>query len=196
MGATLVDADWSVELGADDPVLEFPWSSPDESPGYVDLLSHPHELAKIPEATLYPELAEFLLALNAPSSPWLTAKCDVWFDEELSQAEDIYDARLKTCSYVDLIFRAETSRFSFERHEQGVKSLARQSSDQDDQPIACESIVRRCWYHTNSSADDNPTPGFYVTLYVFGYGNDETQARTRWAEGLLRVTSALIAFQA
>ena len=190
-----MDADWSVELGADDPALEFPWSSPDGSRGYVDLLAHPQELAKIPEATHYPELAEFLLALNAPSSPWLTAKCDVWFDEELGEAEDIYDARLKMCSYVDLIFRDEAVRFSFEQHEQWVKSVARQLSDQDDQPIACEFIVRRCWYRTNSPADDEPTPGFYVTLYVFGYGNDEAQARTRWAEGLQRVTSVLIAFK-
>ncbi len=190
-----MDADWSVELGADDPVLEFPWVSPDGSHGYVDLLTHPQELAKIPEATHYPELAEFLLALNAPSSPWLTAKCDVWFDEELGEAEDIYNARLKMCSYVDLVSRDEAVRSSFERHEQCVKSVARQLSDHDDQPIACELTVRRCWYRTNAPADDEPTPGFYVTLYLFGYGSDEAQARTRWAEGLQRVTSVLIAYK-
>jgi hypothetical protein len=188
-----VDADWSVELGADDPALEFPWSSPDGSHDYVDLLSHPQELSKIPEATRYPELAEFLLALNAALSPWLTAKCDVWFDYELGEAEDVYDARLKTCCYVDLIARDQADRFSFERHEQWVKALARQLSDEDDQPVACELTVRRCWYRTNSSAEDDPAPGFYVTLYVFGYGNDEAQARTCWAEGLHRVTSVLIA---
>ncbi len=190
-----MDADWSVELGADDPALEFPWSSPDGSHSYLDLLTHPEHVFEIPEASRYPELAEFLLALNTPSSPRLTAKCDVWFDDELGEAEDIYDSRLKMCSYVDLIFRDAAARFSFERHEQWVKALARRLSDQDDEPIACEFAVRRCWYHTNSPTDDDPAPGLSVTLYLFGYGNDEAQARTRWAEGLQRVTSVLIAYK-
>jgi len=188
-----VDADWSVELAADDPALEFPWESPDGSQGYVDLLAYPERLSKIPEATRYPELAEFLLALNAPSSTWLTAKCDVWLEDELGEAEDIYDAALKMCSYVDLISRDEAARFSFEQHEQWVKSLARRLSDSNDRPIACEFIVRRCWYHYDSPADDGPAPGFYMTLYLFGYGNDDVQARSRWAEGLQRVTSVLTA---
>jgi hypothetical protein len=190
-----VDADWSVELGADDSALEFPWTSPDGSHGCLDLLTHPEQTSKIPEATRYPELSEFLFALNAPSSPWLTAKCDVWFDDELGEAEDIYDARLKMCSYVDLIARDQADRFSFERHEQWVKSLARQLSDEDEQPITCEFVVRRCWYHAGSPADDEPAPGLYVTLYLFGYGDDEAQARSRWVEGLQRVTSVLIPFQ-
>jgi hypothetical protein len=191
-----MDADWSVELAADDPALEFPWSSPEGSEGYVNLLARPEHLPEIPEATRYPELAEFLLALNAPSSPWLTAKCDVWFENELGEAEEIYDAALKMCSYFDLISRDVVARFSFEQHEQRVKSLARRLSDSDDRPIACDFIVRRCWYHHDSPADDSPSPGFYVTFYLFGYGNDEAQARTRWAEGLQRVTSVLTAFTA
>ena len=191
-----MDTDWSVELGADDPALEFPWSSPESSYGYIDLLAHPEKLAEIPEAVPYPELAQFLLALNAPSSPWLTVKCDVWFEDELGEAEEIYDACLKMCFYTDLISRDDVARFSFEQHEQWVKSLARQLSDIDDPPIACEFIVRRCRYHKDSPADDGPAPGFYLTLYLFGYGNDEAQARTRWAEGLQRVTSVLAAFKA
>jgi hypothetical protein len=191
-----VDADWSVELGADDPALEFPWSSPDDAHSYVDLLARPEKLPEIPEAARCPELAEFLLAMNAPSSHWLTAKCDVWFDDEFGEAEEIYDARLKMCSYVDLIPRDNVARFSFEQHEQGVKSLARGLSDSDDQPIACEFILRRCWYHNDSPEDDDPAPGFYMTVYVFGYGNDEAQTRIRWAEGLRRVTSVLTASKA
>jgi hypothetical protein len=189
-----VDADWSVELGADDPALEFPWVSPDGSRRYLDLLAHPQELHEIPEATLYPELAKFLLALNA-SSPWLTAKCDVWFDDELGEAEEIYDARLKLCSYIDLISRDTSARFSFERHEQWVRSATRQLSDNDDRPIVCELIVRRCWYQAGPSADHEPAPGFYITVYVFGYGNDEPSARTLWAQGLQRITSVLAALK-
>ena len=65
----LMDADWSVELGADDAALEFPWSSPDGSMHYVDLLRSPDWLTAIPEAKQFPELGEFLLAINESTSP-------------------------------------------------------------------------------------------------------------------------------
>jgi len=196
-----MDADWSVELGGDDAALEFPWSSPDGTRHFVDLSQHLEALATLPEAVQYPELAKFLRAVNQPHSPWLTAKCDVWLDYELSEAEAFYGARLKLCSYVDLVLREEASRFSFERHEQRVKSTARALSSEDGLAVSCEFIVRRCWYHTEVSSlragDDadtpgegNPVPGFYVTLYLFGFGDDEPQARARWSEGLQRITSA------
>jgi len=187
-----MDADWSVELGHDDPSLEFPWSSPDGTPGFVDLPQHLEALLEIPEAAQYPELARFLLELNSKCSPWLTAKCDVWIEDELGEAENIYDANLKMCSYIDLVRRNESERFSFEQHEKLVKSASTTLSNIGPHPIACELIVRRCWYHTGSSADAEHVPGFYITLYLFGYGNDDAQARTRWAGGLTRVSGVLI----
>ena len=196
-----MDADWSVELGHDDETLDFPWCSPDGSLRYIDLSQHPSALTEIPEATQYRELGEFLLAVNAPPSPWLTVKCDIWLDNELGEAEKIYDATVKQSSYVDLIARDLAARFSFERHEKWVKSAARQLSNDDTEPIACEFIVRRCWYHPETNRDssqadaapakDDPSPGFYVTFYLSGYADDEAQARTRWATGLQWVTSVL-----
>ena len=185
-----MDADWSVELGRDDPALEFPWSSPDGSRHYVDVVQSAESVCEIPEARQYPELAEFLLTLNAPSSVWQTVKCDVWLDSELDEAELIYDAKLKCCSYVDLIARDTSARFSFQHYERFVKSAAKQLSDNDERPISCELIVRRCWYQ-RELPDDDLTSGFYVTFYLFGYGSDEAQARVRWGEGLRRVTSIL-----
>ena len=191
MVPALMDADWSVELARDDPALEFPWSSPDWSRGYIDLLRSPELVSEIPEAAGCPELTQCLTALNAPTSAWQTVKCDVWPDDELGVGELIHDARLKFCSYVDLIARNAPARFSFERHECFVKSAARQLSNDDEQPISYEFTVRRCWFHSERVGDDL-TPGFYVTFYLFGYGSDEAQARARWAEGLGRGTSILI----
>lgn len=197
-----MDADWSVELRADDAALEFPWSSSDGSQRYVDLQRHPELLAEVPEAARNPELGEFLRALNAPASPWLSAKCDVWTEHDLGEAKAIYMAKLKFGSYVDLIFRRDDDRFSFDRHETFAKSAARELSGDDELPIACEFIVRRCWYHLEVSpsrqADDAASPegqdllpGFYVTFYVFGYGGDKRQARARWSDGLRRVATVL-----
>jgi len=190
MVPALMDADWSVELGHEDPTLEFPWSAPDGAHRYVDLRRSPQAIREIPEAIRYTELGECLLALNSPSSRWQTVKCDVWLDHELGEATQIYDAALKFCSYVDLVARDKGTRFSFESHERFVKSAALQVSDDDGRPITCEFIVRRCWYHPDTLSGDS-TPGFYVTCYLFGYGNDEKQAHARWAEGLRRVTFIL-----
>lgn len=202
-----MDADWSVELGADDAALEFPWFSPDGSQRYVDLQRHKELLAEIPEAGQFPELGEFLHAINRARTPWRTAKCDVWFNDELGEAEAIYDARLKLCSYVDLILREDAARLSFERHEQWVKSAAGALASDDESPVACEFIVRRCWYHADANhrrsnddeatqGDKSPVPGFYVSFYLFGYGDVEDEARTRWAAGLLQAAAMLTALAA
>lgn len=215
-----MDADWSVELRADDAALEFPWISPDRTQHYIDLQRQPERLREIPEATRFPELGECLLAINTAITLWLTAKCDAWMEiicgtEAPSLGAAGYDApeaapfqsasfALKLCSYVDLVFREEDPRFCFARHEQWVKSAVREFSGDDDLPVLCEFIVRRCWYHpevstlrefddTSSLDGEDPLPGFYVTCYLFGYGNDEAQTRARWAEGLRRVSTVLTA---
>jgi len=188
-----MDADWSVELGGNDPALEFPWASPDGTQRFVDLSRRPEAISALPEAAQYPELANILTVLNGSLSPWLTAKCDVWIEDELGEAEEIYDARLKVGAYIDLVRRNESERFSFAQYEKWVKIAAAGLRDAGtDDPIACEFIVRRCWYHSYSRPDDESEPGFYVTLYVFGYGGGEPRARALWAEGLTRSADILL----
>src|SRR5512146_720998 len=55
-----VQADFSVELGADDPSLQIPWSSSDPRVQYYDLRSHPELLPQIVETQDNEALAEFL----------------------------------------------------------------------------------------------------------------------------------------
>ena len=185
-----MDADWSVELGREDPALEFPWTSANGLRRYVDLLQSPESISEIPEAEQYPELAECLRALNTPDSPWQTVKCDVWLERELDEAEQIYDATLKFCSYIDLIARDVSKRFSFDQHERFVRLAAQQLSNNDSELVSCEFIVRRCWFHEAKLGGDL-TAGFCVTFYLFGYANTKVEARARWARGLHRVTSLL-----
>jgi len=63
-----MDADWSVELGADDPTLAVPWSSPDGSLRFHDLRAQPELLLYIDEASQFAELAEFLACVNSQNS--------------------------------------------------------------------------------------------------------------------------------
>ena len=123
-----MDADFSVELGADDDALEFPWSSPDGNLRYYDLKQQPDLLLYIAEANEYQELGRYLSSANSDRSVFLTAKCDVWTDDELSEAEEIYEAKTKLGCYIDHLFAeagdaAEERRFSFERHERLAERL-------------------------------------------------------------------------
>ena len=75
-----MEADFAVELGADDETLEFPWAADADGHRYryYDLKRHPELLAQVEEAQRVPELGEFLRAMNAASSILETAKCDAW----------------------------------------------------------------------------------------------------------------------
>ena len=186
-----MDADWSVELGADDPALEFPWSTPDGSQQYVDLAAHPEAVHGIEEAVRHAPLREFLVKLNSSESPWQTVKCDVWLDDEVIADELIVGGKVRVGSYVDLIRRNSGERYSFERHESWVKAVAARLPSTDDDASECELIVRRCYYHRDADPEGDSDAGFYVTVYVFGYGGDEAAAEKAWAAGLTLVSSAL-----
>ena len=181
-----MDADYSVELGAEDDVLDFPWSAPDHNLRYYDLKHQPDLLLYIAEATEYQELGSYLSTVNSPASALLTAKCDVWTEDELSEAEQIYEANTKLACYVDHLLDlpergTDDPRFNFERHERFVQRLVELLSKAPPISAAVEAIIRRCYYHLDDGAD---TAGYYVTIYVSGYGDDPVDARRRWAIAL------------
>lgn len=172
-----MEADFAVELGADDETLELPWAAADGGPRYYDLKRQPELLLEVEEASRAPELAEFLAAMNSPAGILETAKCDTWPSTEINPEEDVFGATHKFCSYVDILFTQETSRSSFAEHEQFARQITQLLKRVPEIPAAVELLIRRCFYH----AGDEIREGFYITLYVFGYGNDEPQAGQRWA---------------
>jgi hypothetical protein len=191
-----MDADLSVELGADDEALEFPWTSLNGELRYYDIRNQPDLLLYISEANHYQELGEFLEVVNSPNSVFLTAKCDVWFEDELQEAEEIYGAKLKLGSYVDFLFvdpAASGPRFDFPRHEKIADRLVQLLGRVPQISVAVEFIIRRCYYHL---AEDPVCPGFYVTFYCFGYGDDREEARKRWGIGMNLVQNAILQLSA
>jgi hypothetical protein len=54
-------------------------------------------------------------------------------------------------------------------------------------PAAAEFLIRRCYYPDEKGIRD----GFYITFYLFGYGDDESRSRERWAIGLKLVQNAI-----
>ena len=69
-----MQADFSVELGAQDDCLEIPWSSPQGEARYYDLRRRPELLLNVAEAHNNRELGEFLAAINSGHSILETAK--------------------------------------------------------------------------------------------------------------------------
>jgi hypothetical protein len=182
-----VEADFAVELGAEDETLELPWAADDGGPRYYDLKRQPELLLNIEEAGREPELGEFLVAMNAPSSILETAKCDAWSSTEINPEEEIFGAAFKFGSYVDLLFTQESSRSSFEAHEQFARRITQLLKRVPEIPAAAELLIRRCFYHV----EDEVREGFYLTFYLFGYGDEEEQARQRWAIGLKLIENAI-----
>ena len=183
-----MEADWAVELGAGDETLEMPWAAAEGGPRYHDLKRQPELLLNIEEAGRIPELAQCLAAINSPVSILETAKCDAWATSEIDFEEEIFGAAFKFGSYLDLLFSEERARFSFPEHERLAKQLTELLRRVPEIPAAAQFLVRRCHYRREAEI----ASGFYVTFYLFGYGDDELLARQHWGRALKLAENALM----
>jgi hypothetical protein len=187
-----MDADFSIELGRDDPVLDFPWMDPAGTVAYVDLKRRPELMASVKEAEQFPELGQFLRAMNSARSMVETAKCDGWSTSELSPAEEIYGASCKFASYVDVVFSDIDARLVLSAHEQLARKLVGLLRRAPETPSAAEVCVRRCYFGGN----DGVREGYYFTLYVSGYGNEDASARLNWGVALKLMGNAILQLSA
>src|ERR1700687_1740562 len=187
-----MDADFSIELGREDPILDFPWTDPAGKLAYVDAKRCPELIASIEEAETFPELGEFLRVMNSPRSMVETAKCGAWPTTELSAEEDFYNASHKFASYVDVVFSEIDVRLAFSLHEQFARKLVELLRRVPETPSAAEVCVRRCYFGEQHAVRE----GFYCTLYVSGYGNDSASARQNWGVALKLMGNAIVRLSA
>jgi len=183
-----MDADFSVELGGEDPVLDYPWTDASGRLVYFDLKRHPELLAQVEEAKDLPELAEFLRVVNSARSVVESAKCDVWGTRELTSEEEVFVASHKFASYVDLILSQIDQRQSFPQHESFAKRLVALLRRAPEMSSSAEVCLRRCFFGEGSGTSE----GYYFTVYVNGYGNEEATARQNWAIGMKLVSNAIL----
>ncbi len=197
IGDLTMDADYTIELSKEDPVLDFPWKDPSGKLSYVDIRRHPELVSTLVEAERFPELAEFLNAINSARTTLESAKCDVWETDDLSPEEEVFGASRKFAAYIDVVFTAgngnppgdlQQPRFSFPSHEHLARQFVEILRKAPELSSTCEICVRRCFYEGNEAVQE----GFYFTLYVNGYGADEQAARQRWGIGLRLVKDALL----
>jgi hypothetical protein len=186
-----MQADYSVELGREDPALELPWHSDDDIRQYHDLKRHPDLIAQITEAATSPELSAFLIRINAAGFPLQTAKCDIWYSREISPEEEVFGDTGKFVSYVDLVFEADEPRVSLEGHEALAKNLSDLLQRAPEMAASVELVIRRCYYHPDAKPNESLS-GFCITAYVSGFGEDEPEARKRWSIALTLLQHALV----
>lgn len=183
-----MEADFSIQLGHNDPVLDFPWTDPSGKLEYFHVKRQPDLIARLEEAQKHPELAEFLRTVNSARSEVESAKCDAWTTTELNAEERIFGASHKFGSYVDLVFSNTEHRFSFPLHESFSKKLTALLRRAPEILAAAEICVRRCFF----TRDEETREGFYFTLYISGYGSDDEVSRRSWSVALSLAGNAIL----
>jgi hypothetical protein len=184
----VVQVDFAIELGRDDPTLELPWEDPQGACRYIDLKRYPELLGNLPEATEHLELRDFLASVNSPACSLETAKCDVWSTTEINPEEEMFEATWKFGSYVDFLFVDSSFRQAFDAHEKLARDLANLLKKAPEIPASAEFLIRRCYSRSQSATVSD---AFYVTCYVFGYANTKEHARKQWGIALKLVENAI-----
>jgi hypothetical protein len=178
-----MEADWSVELTADDPVIVVPWATASDDPRkckFVDLRLGAHLIDEIEEAKPALELRAALLLLNSTASPLWTVKCDTW---ESDTPVDPYEmdavpeeATLSAGSYIDLLARDSGLQESFDRQERWVRAVAEALRAVPARAARVELVLR--------PAQVNQVAGYGVSWFVEGCGATAPRALQAWSEAL------------
>jgi hypothetical protein len=188
-----MEADWSVALGGDDPVIAVPWAGPSGTLQFVDLRLGRNRIEEIEEARARPELRSALLALNDAQSLLWTVKCDAWTSSADERAEpfDAYEMDAEpgetsfgAGSYVDLLPRDFAFLCSFERQESWVRAVTGALRDIPSRSARVELVLRH--------AQVEDTPGFGVTWFVEGCGATAFRAEQMWRFALNRALPVIM----
>jgi hypothetical protein len=178
-----MEADWSVELTADDPVIVVPWAAAGDDPRtcrFVDLRLDAHLIDEIEEARPASELRAALLSLNDARSPLWTVKCDTWESDtpmdpyEMDAAPE--DATLSAASYIDLLVRDSALQVSFNRQERWVRAVAHALRAVPARAARVELVLR--------PAQVDGVAGYGVSWFVEGCGATAQRAGQAWSHAL------------
>jgi hypothetical protein len=162
-----MEADWSVEVGADLPTIDVPWE------GFVDLRHDPSLVSSLDEAASSAILAQVLVMLNQRDSPVFTSKCDLWrlAEDEIDPLE--FDAAREKAMvgiacYVDIIARRESLLMSFSAHETWARLATKKMRSIKMRRSRADLVVR--------PATTDESDGYGLTLYVASCGATENDA--------------------
>jgi hypothetical protein len=178
-----MEADWSVALGAMDPIIIVPWKSGEDEGEcqFVDLRLSPHLVDEIEEARRKPALRSGLLLLNGAGSQVWTAKCDIW-TSSVEQGDDPLDpyemdaepgsTAFGAGSYIDLLPRDFPAPGGLGAQERWLRQVTETLRATLSRAARVELVMRR--------AQVNAAAGFGVTWFVEGCGANPVEADRGW----------------
>jgi hypothetical protein len=179
-----MEADWSVELGATDPVITVPWAACGEDEPkcrFVDLRLYPQLVAEIEEAEERAALRSALVLLNGVTSQLWTAKCDVWNSspEDGDEPFDPYEMDAEpgetafgAGSYIDLLPRDLEMSQCFDGQERWLRAVTERLRGVPSSAARVDLVLRR--------AVIDGVPGYGVTWFVEGSGATAERAEQAW----------------
>ncbi len=179
-----MEADWSVELAATDPVITVPWAAPeDDKPRcrFVDLRQYPELVFEIEEAQETLALQSALLLLNGTTSNLWTAKCDAWSSSP-EHGDDPFDpyemdavpgeTAFGAGSYIDLLPRDLEICQRFDGQERWLRAVTERLRGIPASGSRVELVLRRALV--------DGVPGYGVTWFVEGCGAGAERAYQAW----------------
>ena len=183
-------ADWTAACGPDDPVLVVPWNDPAGGAHFVNLRAEPFDIAEIFEAEIYPALHRALRSLNASTSAFLTAKCDVWALYSEVAAERLESLRLEldladeevafgTACYIDLLPRERSLFASAHVATDLLSRLVRRTARLPNPYAAVEFTLRPAVIDLKAALE-----GYSATMYITAVAGDPDTALRRWETAL------------
>ena len=169
-----------MEAGPDSPSIDVPWD------GWTNLFwdkSNPalpwqEALAlALPEVQLYPELSPILMLLNSLNH--FTSKVDVFRVSREEVDPEIAEACSPTAavglgSYIDVVNAVPGRFLEFAKFEAIARATAKALTAMSGIPGGAEIVIR--------SASLGGSASYGWTLYAFGFGADEKEARSAWEQ--------------
>ncbi len=210
--------DWSVELGADDPVLDFPWFLSQESRGEKSLgeetsqqeiapesASEMHSLGKAGRLRYYDLRADPTLVDHLPEAQssselrkFLLRMNAAGFQLQSAKCDHWFSQEI---SEEEKIFGAPCKFASYVDLLFTAEERQLSFADHEDYAAklcdllkaapevpASAEIMVRRCFYANHPDHD----GYYFTVYVSGFGETEAQSRQRWSIALTLVQHALV----
>ena len=190
-----MEADWSVALAGDDPVITVPWAATGDGPRcrFVDLRLGPHLIDELAEPQGRPALRSALLLLNGVGSQLWTAKCDAWTSSP-DQGDDPFDpyemdavpgeTAFGSGSYVDLLRRDFQAGQGFDAQERWLRAVTQKLRTIPASAARVELVLRRALV--------DEIAGYGVTWFVDGCGATADRAAQGWSRAFDAALAAIM----
>jgi len=161
--------------------LGFPYFTPnDPSRRYLDLKANPNQTELIPEIKGFPELRPLIETLNRPEARFRSLGCEAALEPLSDQSQ-----QWKLTSYVDVAFDPLMLNFELHRFESlggDFREWLQQENAQVNNLTGIEFVVGSCCFNELGCRW-----GYYLALWVHGYGRSVLEARVNWIVALNRL---------